>query len=180
MNEDQFWQAIAEARSRAEGDDNRFCDALEGVLLEGAPEAIVAFDRWFYQCYFDSYRADLWGAAFIMNGGCSDDGFDYFRGWLITQGREVFAAALERPDSLAQAVPDGAEADFGFENEDVLNLARCTWITKTGLSDDEFDRQRGPSAGYPALGEFEWSDGAGDIDEAKGKRLYPKLWARFW
>jgi hypothetical protein len=26
-----------------------------------------------------AYRADLWGAAFIINGGCSDDGFEYFR-----------------------------------------------------------------------------------------------------
>jgi hypothetical protein len=29
----------------------------------------------------------MWVAAYLMNGGCSDDGFDYFRGWLIAQGR---------------------------------------------------------------------------------------------
>jgi hypothetical protein len=31
---------------------------------------------------------DQWGAAYLANGGCSDDGFDYFRGWLIGQGRK--------------------------------------------------------------------------------------------
>jgi len=26
------------------------------------------------------------GAAYIINGGCSDDGFEYFRRWLVLQG----------------------------------------------------------------------------------------------
>jgi hypothetical protein len=41
-----------------------------------------------------SYRLDLWGAAYLVNGGCSDDGFDYFRGWLLRQGRATWQAAL--------------------------------------------------------------------------------------
>ncbi len=32
---------------------------------------------------------DLWGAAWVLLGGASDDAFDYFRCWLIGQGREV-------------------------------------------------------------------------------------------
>ena len=37
-----------------------------------------------------------------MNGGCSDDGFLYFRAWLTSEGREVFERALSNPDSLAE------------------------------------------------------------------------------
>jgi hypothetical protein len=37
-----------------------------------------------------------------MNGGCSDDGFRYFRDWLISEGRTVFEAAVASADSLAQ------------------------------------------------------------------------------
>ena len=36
----------------------------------------------------------LWDAAYLINGGCSDDGFDYFRGWLVDQGRETFERCL--------------------------------------------------------------------------------------
>jgi len=36
-----------------------------------------------------------------MMNGCSDDSFDYFRGWLIAQGKDVYLAALHDPDSLA-------------------------------------------------------------------------------
>jgi hypothetical protein len=42
-----------------------------------------------------SYRTVLWAAACLINGGYSDDGFEYFRGWLIVQGRDVF----ERSDT---------------------------------------------------------------------------------
>ncbi|MFL6076856.1 MAG: DUF4240 domain-containing protein [Mycobacteriales bacterium] len=37
----------------------------------------------------ESYQGDLWGAAYLINGGASDDGFDYFRGWLIARTRGV-------------------------------------------------------------------------------------------
>ena len=47
-----------------------------------------------------AYRQELWGAAYLINGGCSDDGFVYFLGWLIAQGRDVYQAALPDPDSL--------------------------------------------------------------------------------
>ncbi|TYB52801.1 DUF4240 domain-containing protein, partial [Nonomuraea sp. PA05] len=52
-----------------------------------------------------AHRADLWGAAYLINGGCSDDGFEYFRCWLVGQGREVYEAALDDPDSLAEYGP---------------------------------------------------------------------------
>jgi Protein of unknown function (DUF4240) len=85
-----------------------------------------------------SYLANLWGTAFLMNGGASDDGFDYFRGWLISQGRKVFEAALENPDSLSDVIDKDAEADFEFENASILNVAVWVWQTKTGLETDEF------------------------------------------
>lgn len=40
-------------------------------------------------------------AASLILGGCSDDGFEYFRGRLIAQGREVFERSVADPDSLA-------------------------------------------------------------------------------
>lgn len=34
------------------------------------------------------YRRDLWAAAYIIGGGCSDDSFIDFRAGLIAQGHE--------------------------------------------------------------------------------------------
>ena len=33
-------------------------------------------------------------------GGCSDDTFDYFRGWLLYQGKETYEACIEDPERL--------------------------------------------------------------------------------
>jgi hypothetical protein len=177
--ENDFWQLIANARQQADEDPYQVCAALSALLLARSADDCLQFQHVFNRLHNDSYRADLWGAAYIMNGGCSDDGFDYFRGWLIAQGREVFEAALAKPDSLVKVVGDDAEADFGFEDEDILNLARRAWLEKTGLDDAAFDAAYGEYERYPVLGEFEWSGADGDIDERKAKKIYPKLWKAF-
>ncbi len=179
MNEDQFWDIIETAKLESEGDGEVQLEILQTKLNALKPDDIMGFQRLFDQFHRVSYRTDLWGAAFIMNGGASDDGFDYFRGWVISQGKKVFEAALENPDSLAAVVPEDAEADFGFENEDILNLGTRAWVKKTGLDTDAFYERLGPPDRLPALGEFLWGDDAGDIDAKKGKKLYPKLWKKF-
>jgi hypothetical protein len=42
---------------------------------------VVRVDRTVWTLMDRSYRNDLWAAGYLINGGCSDDGFDYFRGW---------------------------------------------------------------------------------------------------
>jgi len=59
-----------------------------------------------------AYKQKLWAAAATIMNGCSDDSFDYFRGWLIAQGEDVYLAALRDPDSLA-----GVEAVKRFAQE---------------------------------------------------------------
>jgi hypothetical protein len=38
--------------------------------------------------------------AYLLRGGCSDDSFDAFRGWLILLGCRVFEATLANPDDF--------------------------------------------------------------------------------
>ncbi len=179
MNANQFWTMIETAKLESDGDGEAQLEIMQAKLNALEPDDIMEFQRLFDQFHRVSYRTDLWGAAFIMNGGASDDGFDYFRGWVISQGREAFEGALVNPDSLEQFAPDGEEADFGYENEDILNLGTRAWVEKTGLDTDVFYERLGPTDPLPALGEFLWGDDAGDIDEKKGKKLYPKLWKKF-
>jgi hypothetical protein len=174
----EFWNLIDAARRLSASDPYEYCNHLKPLLEQLSAEQIMEFDRTFYKLYFQSYRNDLWGAAFIMNGGCSDDGFDYFRAWLITQGKRVFDAALANPDSLALAIDEDAE-DGGFSDEDMLGVARRAWKAKTGKSDDQYFEGRALGQ-RPSLAECLWADDNGDIDEHKGKQIYPKLWKRFF
>ena len=96
MNELEFWQAIERSLLVADGDAEAQLEALENELESLEPDRIMGFQKMFDHLFRVSYRAEIWGVAFIVNGGASDDGFDYFRGWLIAQGREVFEGTFVR------------------------------------------------------------------------------------
>jgi hypothetical protein len=95
MTRERFWSIVAQVQ----GDEAQ----LEQVLSFLEPSEIESFQVHFDELHALAYRWDLWGAAFIMEGGCSDDGFMDFRYALIALGREWFEAALKDPDSLCGA-----------------------------------------------------------------------------
>ena len=97
MRTDDFWQLIDQARAGAGGEADAVAARAVALLAERDPEDIVGYAHHQQRVLAASYRVDLWGAAYLINGGASDDGFEYFRGWLMTQGRAVFAARGRRP-----------------------------------------------------------------------------------
>jgi uncharacterized protein DUF4240 len=108
---------------------------LAEVLADRPAGEIAGFEVELDRLLAESYRWDLWAAAYLINGGCSDDGFDYFRGWLVAQGRASWEAALADPDSLADLVADADLGDDGVECEALLDAAAEAYEQVTG--DDE-------------------------------------------
>lgn len=162
MTREDFWKLIDDTRS--EDDPYAHAAALQAALAERTADDIVHFERHMSDLMESSYTWSLWGAAYLINGGCSDDGFDYFRGWLITQGRSAFEDALADPDSLA----DLPALEEEVECEDVLYVARSAYESVVGTEI--------PSVpiNLPDLGEG-WDF---DDDDEMMKR-YPKLFAQF-
>src|SRR4051794_31641519 len=108
-----------------------------------------------------AYRWDLWGAAYIINGGCSADSFEYFRLWLIAQGERGYREALADPETLV----DRAESD-ATDAESLLYAAGDAYRVETG-------RDLPGRPGHP-------SEPAGERwDEDDLERLFPKLRAAF-
>jgi len=136
MDKQQFWQLIEEARSKASDPDDgeEVARRTASTLAGQPPEEIAAAQQVLWDLMADSYRNPLWAAAYVINGGCSDDGFDYFRGWLITQGRQVFEQVVADPDALAELPVVRAAADAGleFECEEALAIAWDAHIMATG------------------------------------------------
>jgi hypothetical protein len=125
-----------------------------------APD-LIAFDALFDQFMALSYTRELWAAAYIINGGCSDDGFDYFRGWLIAQGEAVFQRALLDPKTLVEvAEPDAAEL------EGMLSIARHVYERKMGQE-------------MPLGAHLVWQLNDELWDEEAKYAMYPKLTAKF-
>ena len=126
MNTDQFWNLI-ETAGEGTTDSSVLIDRLKNALASLPAEEIQDFETQLNQRLTESYRWDLWAVAYIVNGGSSDDGFEYFRGWLISQGRAYFEAALRDPQRAA----DRAEFDAN-ECEDIIYVAASIYKEKTG------------------------------------------------
>ena len=114
MNKEQFWRIVDNVRSSADPrDQGEVLFALQEQLRK-LPSAEIMEWQEIFQFYDDAaYRDELWAASGAMGAHCSDDGFMDFRSWLISQGRDVYMAALRDPESLAEV--DTEEQSLNFE-----------------------------------------------------------------
>src|SRR2546428_3572312 len=83
LDRGEFWSLIEDVREKSDGDCERLVELLESRLSRLPADEIVAFQTILYELLAEAYTWELWAAAYLINGGCSDDGFDYFRAWLI-------------------------------------------------------------------------------------------------
>jgi len=127
----KFWQLIDEARESAEGWEEMY-DPLVEKLSKFSDEEIIRWGQIFDLYQKLSYKDRLWAGSYVINRGCYDDSFDYFRGWLTAQGKDVFLNALRDPDSLAELKLERDEALF----EEMLSVSAYAYFKKHILKQD--------------------------------------------
>ena len=175
MDADEFWRLIDEARAESgpeDADAEKIAAKAVELFAQLPAEEILDAHRLLEDRLAGSYVAPLWAAGYVINGGCSDDGFEYFRGWLLTCGKEVFERATADPDSLADvpAVQAAARSGWELECETARGITREAYEQATG----------GPlpagvwQGSYPDLGGDYWFDYS---DGARLARLLPRLTA---
>ncbi|MEV0392590.1 DUF4240 domain-containing protein [Polymorphospora rubra] len=186
MNTEQFWAAVDLARrgpagssvpggpSGAEVDaaPTEVAARLVDVLATGAPEAIVAWDRHLERVLTASAKVDLWATAYLINGGCSDEGFDHFRGWLVAQGRRTLADAVADPDSLAGVPAVRRAASTGAELG-CVEILRAAGVAYHRVAGADLPRS-GAGPARPGFDDFWDFD-----DEDEIRRRLPRLAALF-
>ncbi|WP_192939025.1 DUF4240 domain-containing protein [Streptomyces cinnamoneus] len=169
MDETEFWELIDTARDAAEETPDQ-ADVLVESLTQLEPEDVLDFARHFESRYNRAYLWDLWGAAAVLLNGASDDVFDYFRCWLIGQGREVFEGAVHDPDQLAELLDDfddevdGDGEDLGYAADEAYEQLTGTETPDLGLA---------PQPAEPLGTPFDLED------EAALAERFPRLWERF-
>jgi hypothetical protein len=130
MDNEKFWHLVDLTRGFPER-----ADALAKLLEQLEPAEIVRFRILYDDIIHSANMVDLWGAAHTINGGCSDEGFYYFREALIELGRPVFEAAVRDPDSLADIANPGEEM---ANSEGLGNAPMVAWTAKTGGTEEAF------------------------------------------
>lgn len=166
LSEEKFWQMIDRAKQAGAGECLRTAEALKRSLSRLSTDELLGFHVHFERKMAESYRHDLWAVAYIANGGASDDGFTYFRAWLIGQGRERYEAALQHPPAAVEGLSKPS-AFMGFECEELLYPSMEVHQQKTGH--------------YPPIGVVAYPvmPAGTPWKEEDLPKLYPDLYRRF-
>jgi hypothetical protein len=159
MTIDQYWNIIEQVHRASNGDMDRKCKLLEAELRRLPLEEVRSFCEHFDESKDQAYSWELWAAAYIIGGGCSDDSFSDFRSTLISMGRKTYELALADPQSLA-------DIDYDAENAHYEGYQYVPAKVQKELSGGQRFPRAKPHPAAPS-GE-EW-------DEDKVAELYPKL-----
>jgi hypothetical protein len=171
IDELRYWGIITKSFINSNSDQR---STILDELSKLTPQEIVGFSLRTRKLLKESYLSDLWCAAYIMKGGCSDDGFEYFRCWLITKGKDVFYKALKNPDSLSELKK---QFFSDYEYEELLYFPDEAFKTKTGkeindhIDMDNFFKLEGS---YPKI-KFNWQED----NKASMKKICPKLFKKY-
>ncbi|RKD87831.1 uncharacterized protein DUF4240 [Mangrovibacterium diazotrophicum] len=174
LNEDLFWKIIDKSLQETNNQDSQ-----EQYLIKEigklTPKELIGFRLQTDKLLYETYNSEMWCAGYIMNGGCSDDSFEYFRNWVISRGRDTYYKAKENPDYLINEVVDGAEF-YDFESFWYVALEAFQQKTGKDLYDYiDYDNFRLREGNYPQI-EFTWED---DKPESM-KKICPRLFEKMW
>lgn len=174
LDEDMYWQIIGNSLRNKNGQDEQE-QFLIKEIEKLSPKQMIGFRLRTDRLLYDTYNSEMWCAGYIMNGGCSDDGFEYFRNWVISRGKATYYKAKNHPDNLINEVIDGADM---YEFESFWYVALDAFKHKTGkdlydyIDNDTFRTKEG---NYPQF-KFTWQEG----NPESMKKICPKLFAKLW
>jgi hypothetical protein len=141
LPDDLFWPLIDRARAATHATDaSADPEALKRVIDALPTPDVFAFGLTFYEKLIALNTWHLWGAGYLLAGGLSDDGFHYFRSWIIGRGRSVYEVALQDPDALVECVR--ADDESGLQNE-LLEYVAMELLDARGVEADPRDDAEG-------------------------------------
>jgi len=185
VTEDAFWEIIEAAKRESDRCDSQGHAArLQNKLQAQTVEEIVSFQGWIEYFIDCAYTAETHGAhILITDGDGSDDGFLYFRTWLVGQGELLYKSAVADPDLLADRL-HAATNPIDQTDGELLRYAAsraCQAITKLR------DWDEGWPLDYDVIDAFvetqkaqaKTSGGQGAwIDDADLPKRFPRLAAK--
>ncbi len=171
MDTAAFWAIIERSRQASAGDVEAHVELLTEALAALPAQSIAEFEALFIAQLNRAFLPALLDAAYLMNGGCSEDGFLYFRAWLIGQGESIFEKALVDPESLAEAAGD--EDSDEHEAELLMYAALEAYERLTGL---ELPQTQSPAQFFDTHWSYELRP---EEYEAQLVRRSPRLAERF-
>ena len=164
MTREEFWQLIEQSRTEADQ-----YARLETQLRSAGKDTVISFEDNLRRVMLDASSFPMLAAAFVINSYVSDDGFEDFRAWLVSQGQQRFEAALRDPESMSDWLPRDSVDDLDGEP---LHMMAYSLLDESGDLDELFDR-----VDVPRDADFDvnWPE-----SKTEYHKLFPRLVDKFW
>lgn len=178
MSSEDFWKLIKSTKNS----ESQVTTLTEKLKLLTSDE-IIQFEKSLHEYCLMCHAPDLWAAAYIIMGGCSDENFQHFKYWIIAQGADVFFEAINDPDFLSEYIPYEYSITGEIpELEELQYVSLDAYYLKINGSigydeelENEFNAALDPSQIFTSLPHIviDWTD------EEHLKIKFPRLWERF-
>lgn len=163
-SEDLFWQVIERSLQCSSGDFDRQQECLARELQTMSPEDLIRFENRFAHFRGEANTWELWGAIYLIRGGCGDDSFHDFREWVIGQGKLFYHKTISDPSSLVELDPRYFDVDWEGLGYVPLSVFKDLTGVDMPYSFPENTETRGE----------EWSEEGEDL-----QRMFPALAAKY-
>ena len=173
LDEDMFWKIVDTSVKTSKTQDEQESFVIK-ELEKLDPHEIIGFKLRTNKLLDDVYTSEMWCAGYIINGHCTDDGFEDFRHWIISRGKDAYYSAKENPDNLLQAI----------DNEDHICTFEKFWYVALTAFQNKTSKDLYNYIDWDAIAsewgytevEFNW-----DGEEPDSMRaICPKLFEKFW
>lgn len=174
LDEATYWNIIDNSIKNSSNQADQEV-VLIADLEKLSPKEIVGFRLRTDKLLFDTYNQELWCAAYIVNNGSTDGGFDYFRSWLISKGKDAYYSAVKSTDAILKIIDASEEEEYEFEAFGYVAVSAFKAVTNQELFDYiDYDKFTTNDENYPIL-KFTWN-----VDEPETmQKVCPKLYERF-
>lgn len=166
MDEERFWEIIETAKHNSGNDFEQQQEEWEKELGKLTPDDIIMFDNRFRYFRGQANTWELWGAIYIIHGGCGDDSFGDFREWVIGQGKDFYYKTTKDPESLVEVDADKIN-DVDWEGLGYIPETVFQELTGKEMPDPLFIEN------HETTGK-EWAEEGDDL-----KTMFPKLYAKY-
>lgn len=173
LDEETYWTIIEKSLKETKNQEDQEL-FLTSALEQLSPKEMIGFRLRTDKLLFDSYTSNLWCANFVISNGKADEGFDYFRCWLISRGKEAYYKTMENPDYLVNLVENEPKT-YDFEGFWYVAVEAFKNMTNKDLQAYiDYENFKTTDENYPLL-EFNWN-----VDDPKTmEKVCPVLFKKF-
>jgi len=165
IDEELFWKIIKTCKDKAKADYEQQQEELRNELRKMTPNDIIMFGNRFRYFRGQANTWELWGAIYIIYGGCGDDSFNDFREWVIGQGKDFYYKTIQNPESLVD-IETGIIVEVEWEGLGYVPLSVFEELTGQEMP-YQYQENHNTTGN-------EWAEEGDDL-----KNMFPKLYAKY-